>query len=102
MEKTLVNLDVDRHSLKYRVAALTVLGAWKDAKALGRDKHRHFCTFTKEHSRLYISRRLSTAWREFRDFVYGPEFEGMVKAVGLPVEETRERFLLVARGLLDG
>lgn len=101
MEKTLVNLDVDRHSLKYRVASLTVLGAYLDAKALGKNSNRYFAK-PKNHTRLYFSRQLSAAWKDFKAFVESPVFEGMVKTVGLPVNDTRERFLAVARGLHDG
>lgn len=101
MEKTLVNLDVDRGSLKYRVASLTVLSAYLDAKALGKNANRYFCRFNSRRTHLYFSRQLSKAWKDLEAFVYGSEFEGMVKTVGLPVRDTRERLLSVARGLRD-
>lgn len=76
--------NIDSHSLQYRVASLAILSAYDDARALGMNQHRHF---TKAATPFGIAKALSREFRQLKEFVDGPEFEGMVRTLGrCPVE----------------
>lgn len=95
----LVNTDVDRHTLEYRVASLMVLRAFDDAKAIGKNRVRYFNSVMGQRSQLAVARYLAKEWQDLRDSVNFPTFAGMLRTVGMPVEETRKRIIETARGL---
>jgi hypothetical protein len=99
-ETPLVNTDVDRHSLEYRVASLTVLNAFQDARAIGANNVKYFDANPK--TSLGKARYLARQWQDLRQAVCFPVFAGMLRVVGMPVEETRRRIIAVARGMVDG
>lgn len=96
----LVNTDVDRHALEYRVASLTVLHAFRDAQAIGAENVKYFGVNVK--GSLTKARHLAKEWQDLKEAVTFDAFAGMLQVVGMPVEETRRHILAVARGFVDG
>lgn len=76
-----------------------MLSAYEDARALGMNQRRHF---TKAATPFGIAKALAREYRQLRDFLEGPEFEGMVRTLGHDPTEARATIYNACKGGVSG